>query len=220
MFMLSLAASQASALRSIETGGVTRRVTASARLRIGDERLEASTEITCNVTLLGTIAGAIAKRAGAIFGGITGVAIDDGLNHCAHGSVIRNFLAVVALKADGTTECTELGGGVHLCIVDRNLVYNNILGTLPEITGVLFTIERVKFLVRYNDVLGQNNGCLYEGSIGAFARVSAGTVRTAEILLERRLFRLVRRLEGLACPDPVTASGVYALEPAIRIRLT
>ncbi|HYV16403.1 MAG TPA: hypothetical protein VE972_10320 [Conexibacter sp.] len=217
---LSLAASQASALRSIETGGVTRRVTASGRLRFGNENLEASMEILCNVTLLRTIAGAIQKRSGAIFGGLTGVAIDDGLNHCGHGSAITNVLAVVALKNDGTRECTELGSGVHLCVVNWNLLYNSILGTLPEITGVNFTVERVKFLIRFNDALGFNDGCLYEGNVPAFARVSAGSIRTGEIILERRMLTLIRRLEGFACPNPATLSGTFALEPAINIRLT
>jgi len=222
--LVLLGVGTAAASRAIQVEGGARAVTASGTVRFGELRLEAATEITCDVTLLRTIAGSVAKTAGTPFGKVTGVAIDIGAaeEHCRHGVAFARFSLLVALKNTHESTCTNLGGGIFLCTTAGgearlwNLVYDSFQGTLPRIAGINFHIEKAQFLIMLGP-FGEEIECLYEGNVfGLFAIVN-NVGRTGEIVLPRTR---LRRIEGaFLCPAEATLSGGFTVAPALTIRL-
>jgi len=218
---LTFAASVAGASTAIAIRGAERGVAASGRLTFGEPRLAASTQITCDVTILRTIGSSIAKTPGTLFGKVTGVAIDRGPRgeHCAKGSTVESITDIIPLRDRGVAGThTELGGGVLLYVVTGGraelwkLIYRTFLGVLPEITGILFRVEQAQFLLR-----GAVE-CLYKGGVEVLVRIERRVVGTGTILLA--LTSLPRDSGSILCPVTTgTLSGTFTLTPRLTIEL-
>lgn len=225
-------ASTANALRSISVTNASGNVSASGQLKFGDAaRLDPRTEITCEVTLLRTIARAIAKREGAKIGKITGVAISDPAR-CRHGEDIREVVDIRALRQsterlETNANCRELGGRVTLCDLSGptpaerwDLIYRAFLGTLPDIRGIQFRVSRTAFKIRFvARTFSIRHTCLWEGDVEALVSAERGVATTGSILLSSTILNLIRRLEGVVCPDPASFGGTFTLNPAVTITL-
>jgi hypothetical protein len=170
---LTLFSAVATALRSVQIReGEGRAIRLTAReVKFTSPELFGNTR--CDLTLEGTSRERIAKRVGAVAGTIT--------------------------RAP-TANCREsvFGGGIEArVLVPITVAYNSILGTLPNITGVLLT-GRGGFLLRIPNV---GIECLYEGTIGILVSVTRG-VTGAIRFLEEPIPKLIA-LEGGRC----TATG-------------
>ena len=217
LLVIPLMAPTAQALRSLEFGASERSVSSTGRVRFGIEGLRGTMEITCDITLLRTLNRAIAKVRGAVMGKITGVATD--LRSCAHGEAIRVINDIRALRAiTGLSSECRREGSVTLCVTTGgeerlwNLVYQSILGTLPNITGFLFEVERVQFVFDVQDAFNTQTVCAYEGNVPALGGVEVN------ILLEG-VSLTARRLRGLACPGPARMGGRFTVRPEPTLRL-
>jgi hypothetical protein len=228
MTAMLLITSPAMALRSIGIEG-ERTVRAEGNLKFAPanerEQLTVEQEITCEVTLLRTINASIAKRAGAVMGKITGVRID--VPRCRSGTLIR-VSGVIALKemTGLVSECSpaELLT-VRLCVTTGGtaglweLTYNTFLGTLPNITGILFTIQRVQVkLLIVDSVFRITSVCAYEGNVAALSELREGRLTGASILL-RETSLVARRLSGVTCPSPIRISGNFGIANGPRLKL-
>jgi hypothetical protein len=148
--LLSIAAGSAVALRSLSASSTT-------LVAQGNETFAGSNGINviCPLTLTGSVNRATAKRAGAILGSITRVdPVGNGRRPCRTNVLVAaEVVAVLGLP--------------------WNIAYNSILGTLPRITGILATIQRVQFLL---EIAGQR--CLFEGDVPFLIIVEAGGALT------------------------------------------
>ena len=208
--LVGFASQTAIALRSINVGG-ERNLRAEGLLTFGDRALERMTRIICRVVFKMTVGNSIPKRRGAIFGKVTNVEIEVERETCRHGEFIRSVESIRALRMSfgrletnsacrpngvAYLECNTTGGGEELW----NLVYESILGTLPNIEGILLQIEKAQIKIESRDVLGIQNTCLYEGNIFMLYVVDeADQLGLIRILLSLSALR-VRRLSG-TCPE-------------------
>jgi len=221
---LTLGASPASANSSIALRGAERGVASAGVVTFGDQpRLEIET-ITCDVTILKTMATSIPKVAGTLFGKVTGIAIDRGtagVPHCA----FRGFEVltdIVPLAGRGPGIHRELGGGVLLYDVsggapeEWKLIYDGFQGVLPEIEGINYHIQGVR--LRFDlSFMGTRLRCLYEGNWFKLIAITRGTAAILRIILGRSMFR---RFESpLLCFETYTSSGELTLRPGLTIRL-
>jgi len=222
---LILGASTAFANRSIALRGAERGVASAGVVTFGNwKELEAET-ITCDVTILKTLATSIPKVAGTLFGKVTGIAIDRGTPaapHCAFEG-FELLMDIVPLAGRGQGIHRELGAGVLLYDVSMGapeewkLIYDGFQGLLPEIEGIDYHIQGVRLRFDLN-FAGLRLRCLYQGNwykLIAIAR--GGTASRLTIVLERTM---LRRFEGaLPCLEIYTSSGELTLRPALTIRL-
>lgn len=218
VFAVSLLTASAYALRAIAVAPAGA-VNVEGTLVFGENELRNT--ITCNVTLLRTIERMIPKVRGAIIGKVTGVAID--IPGCRGIGIIEPRIeAVIALRQsterlEVNSLCAELGGGRKLCVTTGgeprlwNLVYETFLGALPNITGILFQIERTQLKFQFR-ALGARSSCLYEGNVFALVAIAAGATGAVRILLELTRLGLHALLEG-ACPVPGRLSGNFIVRP-------
>lgn len=91
--------------------------------------------------------------------------------------------------------------------------YVGFLGTLPEITGVLVTIERFAFLLEDPGVF---ETCLYEGTQGLLFAIARRTVQTG-MFLERETAILV--FGARECPGSLRVIGTQSFARTITITL-
>jgi hypothetical protein len=227
IFVLALATTTASALRSLEARGGPN-VAASGHLTFFEEGREAGRAWWCDITLLRTVSSVIPKINGTLIGKVTGVAIDYGVNgeHCGHGSFFRNLLRIIALKNSSLTElepaCPESGAGKFLCNVTGGearlwkLIYEGFEGSLPEITGTRVRIERAQFKIDFNDAFGVNRRCLYRGTVGTRVLVERKVAR--QDISDRTLIPLFKELT-MVCPRNLVFDGALAFTPALTIAL-
>jgi hypothetical protein len=219
VFIVAHSVGVAAALRSIEVSGGPS-VSASAVLTFAEaERgvLKREREIACSLTLLRTVRSSIPKRSGAIFGQVTGVAIEE--RTCASPAFRR--IVVTPLVREGTGgRC--VAGPPRLCDVSAaaeplwRLVYDSITGTLPTITGVNFHIAGTQFNLELDGI-----NCLFNGSAFGLIRVEAGgNVTGANAVLERTsLTRTGEFFCSIGSSGPGTFSGNFAVSPTLRLRL-
>jgi len=222
---LSMGASPASANRSIQLSGAERgSVTSAGVVTFGNQpNLETET-VTCDVTILKTIASIIPKIVGTLIGKVTGIAIDRGTPAAPH-CRIRGFerlTDIVPLAGRGTGIHRELGGGVLLYDVsggaaeEWKLIYDGFQGILPTIEGINYHIQGVR--LRFDlTFVGEALRCLYEGNwYKLIAITREGTASRLRIVLERTRFR---RFESPFPCLEYTASGELTLRPTLTIRL-
>jgi len=235
-FALALSASTATASRSIQVRGlpIGGGASAASLLTFGATEGARALQLICDVTLLRTVASSIPKIAGTLFGKVTGVAIDRGINgeHCRSGEFIRRLLEIIPLReraVGGVLQFgthTELGNGVLLYVVTGGrpelwkLIYDSFQGTLPRIEGINFHIQGVQFKLRVQEALfGILIECLYEGSVFGLIRIQreTGAVTGATVVEERT--RLARVLGAGSCAERSTFRGTFAIRPALTIAL-
>jgi len=221
-FALLLDAGVATASRSIRLRGPGERgetVTYSIRKTFGPERLEASLQIICDVTFLGTIPSVIPKVVGTQFGRITGMAVDRGTsesNHCRHGEAVESLRDLVPLIERGTPGThRELGGGVLLWDLSRATgrrwvgIYDGFQGTLPRVTGFNAHTEELEVRVDFRTI-GTNIECLYSGAAyGLISFNERGVATGIQAILERT--RLAKASGSFLCPRAGTFGGNYAI---------
>jgi hypothetical protein len=229
LLALSLSAGQAAAHRSIQLNG-GERVHSSGTVTFGPEtmgRLLAEQSITCDITILKTVARAFPKTPGTTFGKITGVAIDRGepAPHCRAGAGIGTVLKVIPLIGPGRPGVhTEPGRGILLYDVSGSeaglwrMIFDTFQGTLPRITSIDYHIAGAQILFEGTEVFGRPLSCLYEGSMyKRMAIDETGQARILRILLERTV--LTRIVGGFPCPARLSVSGELTLTPTLTIRL-
>jgi hypothetical protein len=220
-FVIMLAASGAQALRSLSLVGETN-VKTEGNLRFGGEGLPRSTEITCEVTLLRTLSRVIPKIEGTLIGKVTGVAID--IPRCRHGENIRTVNNIIAHRDFATLTSSCTGVGIRLCDVTTannlwKLVFRSILGTLPRITGLLFTLKSAQFTLDVTDILGGHDVCGYEGDQPALAELNAEGVITGGRILLEMVSMTARRLGGISCTSPGRLGGTFTIRNGPRVNL-
>jgi len=99
------------------------------------------------------------------------------------------------------------GGTVERVLgLSWSVTYEAFLGTLPNVTGELWSIQRFSIKL---DVLGVR--CLYEGTLGALLPLTGSFPATAGLL--RTLSSMLSLVEGMLCPASITASGSFTLSP-------
>jgi hypothetical protein len=94
------------------------------------------------------------------------------------------------------------------------MFYTQFLGTLPVITGLLYSVSNVRILIEVRSIIG-NSECLWEGPVGILATVAAGTVTEQRILLTE--LPVIIRLAG-ACNE-TTISGSFTTSAGFRLTL-
>lgn len=140
---------------------------------------------SCDLTLTGSIARVVPKARGSIAGAIT---------------------------AGTAGRCVGLEG-VPIILFERpwEIIYNEFQGTLPNITGVLYTVEAVYMLV----TVFPYGGCLYRAPMG-FLQTAAGglTVLPAVGSLQQDLPGGI-----FPCPLRINATGAFvlAVNPAMTL---
>jgi len=221
VIILTVAASAASASRVIQVRGAERGVAAAGQITFGGDRLEASGQIVCDVTLLRTLGSAIPKTLGTLFGRVTGVAIDRGARgeHCRKGSLFESVTEIVALRERGVAGThSELGSGILLYVVTGGraelwgLIYRVFLGSLPEISGILFTIQEAQLLI------SGPIECLYKGGIEALVPIARRLITQFTVLLTTT--RLARDSGSILCPIMTwSLSGMFLDRPNLTIEL-
>ncbi|HYV15456.1 MAG TPA: hypothetical protein VE972_05510 [Conexibacter sp.] len=182
VIVLAVLTAQAGALRSLNfsPGG---EIMATGRWVITG----GAAEFTANITLRGTIARAIAKRAGAHIGTITGGAARE-----------------CAVRRPAGWTCVYTTG--PLVGETWDIAYSSFLGTLPTITGVLLTINEETFLTSEREPLGRTIECLYKGRTAVLGRVNGERLLNEITYLTGDSMPLFRILEG-ACPESIGISG-------------
>lgn len=225
VFACSFGAGGASASRSIEVRGGAGGVQAESQLTFFGTEQNRALEVTCDITLLRTVASIIPKTTGTLFGKLTAIRINRGGTTrspaCGHGSFIREVHDVVPLN------CThrEAGGGVLVWDCTRapaglwKLRYRSFQGELPSINGINFWIQGTQFNLILLEPFGGTIECLYEGdSFGLITVTQPGsTITRAEaVTAATALARL--RGSGL-CPARGTFRGTFAVRPTLTIRL-
>jgi hypothetical protein len=229
VFVCSLAASSAYANRSIRIAGGPR-VQSESLLTFKGEGEGGAREITCDVTLLRTVAEVIPKTSGTLFGKVTGVAIDRGETarspRCRNGGFIRLTHDIVPLIGP-ERECLhnrEDGRGRLLWDCSRaearlwKLIYDSFQGTLPRIEGINFHIQNVQFTIRILGPFGETQDCLYEGNGFGLIVVNAdGTITRARAV--EPTTRLPRIRGGGLCPARGSFTGSFLVRPTLTITL-
>ena len=184
-------AGTATALRSLSiepAGGIE----ATGRLTI---RQLAGIEIWCNVTLRGGVAPSVPKTVGAMFGMITGATTRE----CAGNEFI-------------------VGPPSLIFLVPIPMLYNSFLGTLPNITGILVSMNPMKF--RIDEERGPRLPpvrCLYEGPVGALFPLAEGEFERFTFLREE-----IRLKEGepiSECEAKSRLVGTLTVTPRQRVTL-
>lgn len=169
---LSIGGSSAAALRSLHLNG-TRGLVLTGRF----SALIGGIQIRCNVTVTKTYTPLIPKRDDTVIGHITAYEIAP-LETCE------------LLGATALLNVQKIGIGVE----ERWVIsYQAFLGTLPEITGILFQWERIEKEFDIQEASGANLHCLYNNenipqSLGLLARVRNRVLE--------RLFTLERPAEA------------------------
>jgi hypothetical protein len=143
------------------------------------------------------------------------------------GEVAREFDKTTALPAGRMgqidtgvpMECAAEGGAAVTVVflMERNapstLLYQAFLGTLPEITGVLFVALSFRFSVGAGMVR-----CLFQGMLGALAlfppSVEGGGMRYTRIRV-----LAAPRLRSTDCVGEATVAGMFRLTPAQSLTL-
>jgi hypothetical protein len=204
--MLSLAVGTAAALRSINIrrAGGTNTIGATASVTFNSPE-QPEVRIVSNVTLAGELESSIQKRERAVFGHIT---------ECRAANT----------TASGRAGITAIARCEALVEPNRSwrLIYKTFLGTLPNITGVLFIVERAGFLIAARVFGARANECLYEGEIGALASERARGLNFTEIrILEAERVRISLELEhALAtCNQTGSLSGNFTLQNRLEVSL-
>lgn len=172
---LAFVTGTAAASRAIGIPGGAITATSSGKIRFAT----AAIGLECDIQMRGTLEARIPKEIVPPFGRIT----------------------------DGSATNCSLGATATLLFPDSpawSMYYDSFLGTLPDITGVLFILENVQALVRI-PLLGS---CLYFGDFSALMRSDGRTVT----LLPSGLLAL-ETLSGM-CPSPVTVTGAFDFSPA------
>lgn len=120
---------------------------------------------------------------------------------------------VGTIQEGSATGCREsLGGAAEIRItVPIDLRYNSILGTLPNITGILVVALNARFQIRAALT------CIYEGTVGFLFEVN----ERREITRGRFLQELVRKTAESpgACPATGAIIGTMNVSPAVRVSL-
>jgi hypothetical protein len=175
VFMLTLAVGAASALRSLSISGATT-LTLNTRWRLASE----FATIECNMTITKTVSRVIPKVDHILIGKITRV-------------VTGRAPEANCRSSSGTLSNIEIRG------LEREengrILKGVILGTLPNITGILVLIDRLQ--VSFTTEL--SGRCGYESperGIPELAEVNRGTL--GRLRLEAN--RLVRLEGGIFCP--------------------
>ncbi|MGN6188150.1 MAG: hypothetical protein ACTHOE_04575 [Conexibacter sp.] len=137
--------------------------------------------ITCNLTLRGTVTSArVPKVAGTSYGEITSVTI----GRCS-------------------------GGTASVLGLPWPVVYNAILGTLPEgVTGVSLTIQRTGFLL---NTIGLE--CLYGGSVTSLLGVTGRNPYTTGLYAIPSGSSVPFVRGSFLCPRTGTMTGTFGLSP-------
>ncbi len=180
----SLSLSPAGTVRAVSEGKVT------------FEEPSGSFGLACNLTLNGTTARSVAKRAGEHIGSIT---------------------------EGRTNECRDtffgIAGSATLLVEPRapfDQVYTAFLGTLPEINGILFRSDARFLLVT---AIGS---CLYATSAAreapALFEAARGTGAITRGHFLRDSTRLLTRLSG-TCPATGSLAGRFTVSPTQTVRL-
>lgn len=163
----------------------------------------------------------VGKRAGNVFGKVTGVAIDRGTfaaPHCRETGV-RSVVITPLTPSRAPGRHRELGGGVLLFDVSGtlelwNLVYDSFQGTLPSIRGINFHIEGAVLELAYLTIVAEFS-CLYRGGVLGLIAIERENVTSLSFEgSELALFT------GIACPRTWSFIGVrWAVAPRLVIRL-
>jgi hypothetical protein len=174
---------------SIEPAGA---IEATGRLTI---RQLAGIEIWCNVTLRGMVLPAVAKTVGAPLGGIAAAATRE----CAGNEFI-------------------VGPPSLIFLVGIPMLYSSFLGTLPNITGILVSLNPMKF--RIDEERGPRLPpvrCLYEGPVGALFPLAGGEFERFSFLREE-----IRLKEGepiAECEAKSRLVATFTVTPRQRVTL-
>lgn len=163
---LSIAASSAMALRSISIDGPTT-LTLTGRVTFTG----GSIRIRCDTTFVKTISRVIPKTEGILIGQVTDVRIARPELCTAEGATFRGATILPATEP-------ELW----------RIFFKSFLGTLPDITGLLFELHNTK--VRLDvAIIGISASCLFinrrAGTIAVLAAVNAGVIGRLKTLDER-----------------------------------
>jgi len=226
--VLSLAASAASANRSIEVRGGPG-VEASARATFMGTELEEGRQIICDITLRRTVTSRIPKTAGTLFGKITGIRIDRGgagtgrSPNCRHGNLIREIHDIIPLIGP-ERPCTHsedrAGNLTWDCRAAEarlwKLIYDGFQGTLPRIEGINVHIQNIQLRIDLLGPFGETVRCLYEGNVFGLIRIRQpeGTVTRATAVEERTA------IPGISIAAPCPARATFRAEYEIRPTLT
>jgi hypothetical protein len=137
--------------------------------------------ITCNLTLRGTVTSArVPKVAGTSYGEITSVTV----GRCSGGTA------------------SALG-------LPWPVVYNAILGTLPEgVTGVSLTLQRAGFLM---NTIGLE--CLYGGSVTSLLAVTGTNPYTTGLYAVPTGSSVPLVRGSFLCPRSGSMSGTFGISP-------
>lgn len=222
-----LPAGGASANRSIEIRGGSR-IQVEGKVQFTGEG--ASTEITCDLTILRTVATAVPKINGTQFGKVTGIHMDRGETarspRCRHGSFIREMHDIIPLSTSGTP-CTHTENRAGILTWNCSgapaslwkLIYDSFQGTLPGITGVNVHIqgEQINFILL--EPFGGTIECLYEGDVYGLLiiRQPESTANSANAVTERT--RLARIRGSAFCPATGMGGSGFTVRPTLTIRL-
>ncbi|HYV16414.1 MAG TPA: hypothetical protein VE972_10375 [Conexibacter sp.] len=177
--VLSLGAGTAMALRSLSITG-EQTTTLNGTLTFVEQG-----RITCNITMTKRFNRAIPKRAFAVLGQVTRVTVE----RC---TTMSEMFIINSMRF--------LGLGIERL---WQLLYNGFLGTLPEITGFLYYINRMQILTEVTNMMVPGR-CLYENprenSIPMLASLDgAQEIRELEslnLLAAQLEFPLLRELPG------------------------
>jgi hypothetical protein len=227
LFVATLGASIATALRSIRVNGISEseEVLASSRLTFGTREgggaLPANSQIICDVTLLRTISTLIPKRAGVLTGRVTGIRINIPSCRTGLGTVERvQPLALEGAEARRTGEAggTEIydtrfeSGGRATPAENWKLVFDSFQGTLPEIEGINIHLTAYRSRVTISGIR-----CLWGRGESVFALISINRTTSAVTGVTSVLERTsLARVEGsFLCPaaGPASFTGNFSITP-------
>jgi hypothetical protein len=186
--LLGLGATTASASRGVTIPGGAITATGGSIVFSGSVA-----NITCRVTLTGTLNTSITKTAGASVGSVTG---------------------------GSTTGCSSsLGGTATATVLEFPwpIRYNSFTGTLPNISSVLMTVGPAGFLILVDSIFGRI-ACLFRGSFGIN---SSGNPITTLTVQANQTAALVSRLAlaTIDCPRSGSLTGSFTLSPTQRMTL-
>jgi hypothetical protein len=152
-------------------------------------------DITCSVTLHGSLSRVIPKVPGTLAGIITSVLIGPFANNNCN-----RFQGA-------TTIATPLG-------LPWLLAYLTFTGTLPSPSLIQFHVMSVRFNLNIPGVLS-TNGCEYAGLVPASILLTATTPNTTAGLAHilRHRLPLSSALTTAACPDPGELIGLFNITP-------
>jgi hypothetical protein len=196
---MTMFATAASALRSLEVGTSTRLVLTGRVTFTGGE-----IRVICNTTFEKTLNRAIAKTVGAKVGQVTRVAVE--ACRAEGGGAER---PVIRILNEGVGRLWEIN-------------YKSFEGNLPnEISGITYELRNTQVLLQIS-IFGVAAGCLYEGTVGVHSVIAGrviGRLTTTSERPETVEVGLRTDLTGFgACPrrGRFTAS----VEPTVRTTVT